>query len=78
MIRMPLNNSLKIGIWNLCLGLANKKDLVTTSLSALNIEICCLQETEIQVGFPESILNCGNYNIELENNLEKKSGHLPA
>ena len=38
----------------------------------MKIKICCLQETEIQQGFPENILNCGDFNLELENNTEKK------
>ena len=65
-------NTLKIGTWNLCLGLANKKDIVTQYLRALNIKICCLQETEILSNFPVNILNCGNYTVELENNTEKR------
>ena len=64
-------NTLKIGTWNLCLGLANKKDIVTQCLRALNIKICCLQETEILSNFPVNILNCGNYTVELENEIEK-------
>ena len=38
----------------------------------MKIKICCLQETEIQQGFPENILNCGNFNLELEINREKR------
>ena len=34
--------------------------------------MCCLQETEVQIDFPENILNCNGYNIELEQNTEKK------
>ena len=41
-------------------------------LSVKKIYICCLQETDIPNGFPENILNCGGYNIELEMNSEKK------
>ena len=37
-----------------------------------NINICCLQETEVPMNFPEKILNCGGYTLELENNSEKK------
>ena len=65
-------NQLKIGTWNLCLGLSNKKDIITSCLSSLGVEICCLQETEIPMGFPENILNSGEYNVELELNTEKK------
>ena len=39
------------------------------------IDICALQETEIQNGFPEQILNCRNYRLELEkNDLKKRVG----
>ena len=65
-------NEIKIGTWNLCLGLANKKDEVTSYLNFNNISICCLQETEIPLNFPEHVLNSGNYAIELEMNSYKK------
>ena len=38
-------NNLKIATWNLCLGLANKKDLVTKYLDLHNVSVCCMQET---------------------------------
>ena len=63
---------LKFCTWNLCLGLANKKDMVTETLNRKNVSVCCLQETEITTGFPENVLNCGGYNIELESNDSKK------
>ena len=56
-----MSSQLNIGTWNLCLGLPNKKDTVTSYLKARNISVCCLQETEIQNGFPKNILNCANY-----------------
>ena len=43
---------LKIGTWNLCLGLSNKKDIVINYLKMKDIAICCLQETEVQQNFP--------------------------
>ena len=55
-----------------CLGLPNKKDIVTNYLNTHSISVCCLQETEVSNGFPENILNCGNYNLELELNTTKK------
>ena len=67
--------TLKIGTWNLCLGLPNKKDNVTDILSAKQISVCCLQETEVPNGFPENSLNSGNYNLELElNDVKKRTG----
>ena len=29
-------------------------------------------ETEVPIGFPENLLNCGSYNLELEQNTMKK------
>ena len=67
-----MEKQLKIATWNLCLGLSNKKDTVLRYLSENEIKICCLQETEIPLNFPENVLNCGNYNLELEMNTDKK------
>ena len=64
--------NLNIATLNICLGLTNKKDTVTELLHRNNINICCLQETEVPMNFPEKILNCGGYTLELENNSEKK------
>ena len=69
---MESANKLTIGTWNLCLGLANKKDSVIDHLTRNQIDICALQETEISTGFPEQILNISNYNLELESNTVKK------
>ena len=63
---------MKIATWNLCLGLSNKKDIVCDYLAVNDVGICCLQETEIPMNFPEDILNCNNYVLELEQNTEKK------
>ena len=67
-----MENKLNIATWNLCLGIANKKDTVTSYLTKNNIHVCCLQETEVPVGFPENLLNCGGFNLELEQNTSKK------
>ena len=72
---MSRKDNFKIATWNVCLGIANKKDIVTETLSREGISICCLQETEIPMNFPEEILNCNNYNLELEmNNTKKRVG----
>ena len=63
-----MTNQLKIGTWNLCLGLPNKKDIVTNYLNTNGVSVCCLQETEIPQNFPIDILNCNGFNIELEQN----------
>ena len=56
------------------LGIANKKEIVTETLAKNGVSVCCLQETEIPTwyGYPEEILNTGNYNLELEINTEEK------
>ena len=66
------NKNIKIGTWNLCLGLPNKKDIVTRYLNENNIAICCLQETEVPVNYPETTLNANGYILELEQNEDKK------
>ena len=58
--------------FNLCLGHANRKDSVSDQLVNNEINVCALQETEIPKGFPENVLNCGNYVLELETNEDKK------
>ena len=60
-----MNANLKIGTWNLCLGLPYKKDLVTDYLKSKNRMICCLQETEIPFNFPVTLLDCGDLFIYL-------------
>ena len=61
-----------ISLLNLCLGLVSKKDIVTDTLRKNYIKICCLQETEVPQNFPEILLNCGGYTLELELNSDKK------
>ena len=69
---MDTKNNFKIATWNVCLGIANKKDTVTETLKREKITVCCLQETEIIDGFPVEILNCNDYVLELEMNKTKK------
>ena len=49
-----------------------QKDTVTSLLNTYEVGICCLQETEIPMGFPENVLISGKFTIELENNIIKK------
>ena len=67
-----MNELIRIGTWNLCLGLANKKDYVTSKLHDEKINICCLQECEIDPNQDEKTLTLPNYKIELEDNEYKK------
>ena len=68
---MIYQNELKIASWNLCLGLTNKKDIVIDYLKANKIEICCLQETEVDPNFPTKELYCKGFDLELEDNNTK-------
>ena len=52
--------------------LLNKKDIVTSTLTSNDIDICCLQETEIPSDFPIHILNSKKYCLEAEQNSVKK------
>ena len=75
LLMMENNSKLRIGTWNLCLGLPNKKDIVMDYLKLNKVNICCLQETEVPLNFPEHVLNTGDYNLELElNDVKKRVG----
>ena len=55
--------------------MSNKKDLVTNYLKLNNVDLCCLQETEVPSNFPENVLNTGGYILELKlNNCKKRAG----
>ena len=64
--------SLKIATWNLCLGLPNKKDVVLRELESNNIDVCCMQETELEKNYPVDILSTPIYEFESEKNTDKK------
>ena len=57
----------------MCLGLPNN---VTELLHRNNVDVCCLQETEIPVNFPEKQLNCGGFTLELELDSDKKRARI--
>jgi hypothetical protein len=59
---------LKIATWNLCLGLINKKFQVKQTLLAEQIDVCCMQETEIKDNYPVELLTFPGYTIEVESN----------
>ena len=69
---MDNTKKLSIATWIVCLGIANKKDMVTETLNREGIKVCCIQETEIEQGFPEEVLNCNGFVMELEMNDAKK------
>ena len=59
---------IKVATWNLCLGLKNKKDYVYDTLRREKIDICLLQEVEINTNYPLNILSAKDYSIEVEKN----------
>ncbi len=59
---------IKIGSLNLCLGLPNKKDLVKKLILDNEIDILCLQETELDVNLDHDLMSFKNYNYESEIN----------
>ena len=63
---------MKIATWNLCLGLPNKKDNVLRELESNKIDVCCLQETEIDENYPTNILSSPSYELELGKKFWKK------
>ena len=63
--------SLKIATLNLCLGLKNKKYLVKSLLEEKNIDILCMQETEVTDNINIKELSTSKYCLELENNSVK-------
>ena len=58
---------IKVATWNLCLGLKSKKDYVYDTLRKENIDICVLQEVEINKAYPINILTAKDYKLEVEN-----------
>ena len=50
---------------NLCLGLKNKKYLVNKLLEENEIDILCMQETEIEKNLDPNELMTSGYNLEL-------------
>ena len=63
--------SLKIATWNLCLGLLNKKDIVLDELVKNDIDVCCLQETELGKNCDLKILNSKDFELETETSNDK-------
>ena len=63
-----MSESIKIATLNLCLGLKNKKEEVKRLVTSNNIDIFCLQETDIPGNFPVEMLTFRGYNYENEFN----------
>ena len=55
---------LKVATWNLCLGLKNKKDCISSVINEKQIDICCLQEVELESSYPMNIFSFRGYTLE--------------
>ena len=66
-----MNDDTKIATLNLCLGLRNKKEEIKELITTNNIDILCLQETEIPGNFPVEMLTFKGYNYENESCTDK-------
>ena len=67
-----MQDSTKIATWNICLGLKRKKDYISEVIRREEIDICCIQECELQKDFDERHLTFKNYNLETEINMVKR------
>ena len=66
---------MKIGTLNLCLGLKNKKLLVSGLLKQEKIDICCLQEVDLERDYDPELLSFPGYIFEVEkNDIKSRSG----
>ena len=65
----------KIATLNLCLSLKNKKEEIKRIIGENNIDILCLQETEIERDYETENLKINDYRLEMENNsLKSRTG----
>ena len=67
-----MQTSVKVATWNLCLGLPNKKDIVLNEIELNRIDVCCMQETEIDTNYPTNILSSKTHEFECEKSSGKR------
>jgi exonuclease III len=63
---MSEKKNLNVCTWNLCLGLQYKLNYVKEILIKDDIDILCLQETEIEEGFDMNVLKINGYELETD------------
>ena len=63
--------NINLASWNLCLGLRTKKDYVSNVINSYKIDICCMQEVDLEPDYPVSLLTFKGYSIEVENSSTK-------
>ena len=70
-----MNKTTTIASLNLCLGLRCKKEAVKNIILDNQIDILCLQETEIPVDYPSNLLTFKGFDFENEiNNVKSRCG----
>ena len=69
---MSQNSDIKLASWNLCLGLANKKEVVSRTILEKKIDICVMQEIDIHPDYNTDLLTFRGYGLITENNNMKK------
>ena len=62
---------IKLSTWNICLGLKNKKDYIYQVIDEKGIDVCLLQEVEIDKDYDANLLTKGQFKIEVEKNKVK-------
>ena len=63
-----MENKFKIGTWNVCLGLANQKDMISEIIVKEKIDVCCLQEVDIPASYNSDLLSFRGYSLLIEKN----------
>ena len=58
----------KIATWNPCLGLKNKKDYVEKIMNENKINMCCLQEIELEPNFEHNLLSTRDFTLLVKKN----------
>ena len=62
------NKYCKLATWNLCLGLMNKKDIVSRIIMEEEIDICVLQEIDVPPDIDAGLLSFKGYSLLIDNN----------
>ena len=67
-----MQDTIKIATWNICLGLKRKKDYISDLITREGIDICCIQECELEKDYPDNYLTFKNYKLETETCVQKR------
>jgi exonuclease III len=67
---MPMM-AVKVALLNLCLRIPNKKKIVKQMITDENIDVHCMQETNVDIDLDHELLIFPGYNYENEKNSVK-------